>query len=163
MGQFEWAAAWAAVLSTGVVFGSSVPAAAASPPAWRVECSGDGKALECRALQQVVKGDDKQASAQLSVRMPPDGKTPTMLIQLPLGLSLVEPVQLKVDSGAVEKQPVQTCTTAGCFVGLQLNDKLLASMRSGTTLRLAFQDANKRTVTVDVPLLGFGLALDKVK
>jgi hypothetical protein len=25
------------------------------PAAWRVECTGDGKTLECRALQQLVR------------------------------------------------------------------------------------------------------------
>ena len=35
----------------------SAPAQApeASAAAWRVECSGDGKALECRAVQQVFQ------------------------------------------------------------------------------------------------------------
>ena len=59
--------------------------------------------------------------------------------------------------------PVQTCTTTGCFVGMQLNDKFLASMRGGTLLRIALQDSNKQPIALDVPLLGFSLALDKAK
>jgi invasion protein IalB len=134
-----------------------------TPAAWRVECSGDGKVLECRALLQIVNREDKHTIALLSVRVPADSKTPTLLIQLPLGIGLVEPVQLQVDGGPAEKQSVQTCTAGGCFAAMQLNDIFLASMRSGTTLKLSFQDANKRPVTIDVPLLGFGLALDKLK
>ena len=68
----------------------------------------------------------------------------------------------RVDNGPVDKQQVQTCTTTGCFVGMQLNDKLQAAMRSGTLLKLGLQDSNKRTINIDVPLLGFGLALDKI-
>ena len=30
-----------------------------TPAAWRVECTGDGKVLECRALQQIIKRDDR--------------------------------------------------------------------------------------------------------
>jgi invasion protein IalB len=86
-----------------------------------------------------------------------------MMMQLPLGLSVSEPVQIRVDNGPVEKQPIQTCTAAGCFVGLPLSDKLVASMRSGTLLKVVVYDANKRAVPIDVPLLGFSLALDKVK
>ena len=131
--------------------------------AWRVECGGDGKVLDCRALQHLVSGENKQTVAILSVRVPADSKVPTMLIQLPLGIALVEPVQLQVDGGPAEKQSVQTCTAVGCFLGIQLNDKLLAAMRSGKILKLTFQDTNKRSLSIDVPLLGFGLALDKVK
>jgi invasion protein IalB len=139
------------------------PAAANPVAAWRVECSGDGKTLECRAFQQVLQQQSRQLIAHLAVRVPPDSKTPVMMIQLPLGMNLAEPLQLKVDNGAVERQPIQTCTATGCFAGMPLPDKLVAAMRSGTLLKLAFQDSNKRPITFDIPLLGFGLALDKAK
>jgi invasion protein IalB len=145
---------------------SVIPAVRAQDPAsaaWRVECTGDGKVLECRALQQIVNRDDKHLLAQLTVRLPSDSKTPVMMLQLPLGLNLSEPVQFKVDNGAVEKQQVQTCTTTGCFVGMQLNDKFLASMRGGAVLKIALQDSNKQPIAIDVPLVGFSLALDRAK
>ena len=55
----------------------------------------------------------------LLVRRPPDAKAPAqMTIQLPLGLNLTEAVQIKVDNGAAESQPIQTCTNIGCFVSM---------------------------------------------
>ena len=142
---------------------SGLPAALAQdvPAAWRVECAGDGKTLECRAIQQMINREDKQLVAQLSTRIATDTKAPVLLIQLPLGISLTEPVQLKVDNGATERLPVQTCTNAGCIVSMPLKDPFLASLRSGTTLKIALQDTNKRTINIDVPLLGFSLAFDK--
>ena len=131
--------------------------------AWRVECSGDGKTLDCRAVQQMINREDKQIVAQLVARIPADTKAPVLLIQLPLGLNLTEPVQLKIDGGPVEKVPVQTCTNVGCLVSLPLKDPLLAAMRGGTTLKITVADTNKRTIAIDVPLLGFGLAYDKAK
>lgn len=128
--------------------------------AWRVECSGDGKVLDCRAIQQMINRDDKQLVAQFAARVGPD-KAAVMVIQLPLGISLTEPVQLKVDNGTAEKFPVQTCTNAGCIVSVPLKEPLLAAMRTGTLLKVAVQDTNKRTLNIDVPLLGFGLAFDK--
>ena len=62
-----------------------VEAQEAPPAAWRVECGSDGKVLDCRALLHVVNREDKKTVAQLSVRVPPETKTPAMLIQLPLG------------------------------------------------------------------------------
>jgi invasion protein IalB len=134
-----------------------------TPSAWRVECVGDGKTLDCRAIQQMINRDDKQLVLLLSARVPADTKAPVLLLQLPLGISLTEPVQLKVDNGSVEREPVQTCTNVGCIVSVPLKDPLLAAMRSGTLLKVSIQDASKRTINIDVPLLGFGLALDKAK
>jgi invasion protein IalB len=144
---------------------SGLPSALAQdvPAAWRVECAGDGKTLECRAIQQMINREDKQLVAQLSTRIAADTKAAVLLIQLPLGISLTEPVQLKVDNGVVERQPVQTCTNVGCIVSVPLKDPLLAAMRSGTLLKMSFQDTSKRTIAIDVPLLGFGLAFDKAK
>jgi invasion protein IalB len=54
-----------------------------------------------------------------------------MVLTLPLGLNLTEPVTIKVDNGAAERQPIQTCTNVGCFVALTLSDKMIAAMRPG--------------------------------
>jgi invasion protein IalB len=42
------------------------------PSAWRVECTGDGKSLDCRAIQQMINREDKQLVAQLAARALPD-------------------------------------------------------------------------------------------
>ena len=142
---------------TPAVLAQDTPASA-----WRVECAGDGKSLDCRAIQQMINRDDKQLIAQLAARMAAD-KTAVLLIQLPLGISLTEPVLLKVDNGTAERYPVQTCTNVGCIVNVPLKEPLMAAMRSGTLLKISIQDTNKRTINIDVPLLGFGLAFDKAK
>lgn len=133
----------------------------ATPAAWRVECSGDGKTLDCRAVQQLVAQDSRQLLIQVSARNAPDTKAPTLILQLPLGISLAEPIQIKVDSGKEERFPVQTCTNAGCLLSIPLKDPLLTLMRTGTMLKVTVYDGNKRAINIDVPLLGFGLAFDR--
>lgn len=131
--------------------------------AWRVECTGDGKSLDCRALQQLFQRETRQLVLSVLVRKAPDPKAALLAIQLPLGLNLTEPVQLKVDNGQVERQPIQTCTNIGCFVSMTANERLVAAMRGGNELKITFQDANKKPVELSVPLLGFGVAFDKVR
>jgi len=63
-----------------------------TPAAWRVECAGDGKTLDCRAVQQVFHRETRQLVASALVRPAADGKTGAMVITLPLGLNLTEPV-----------------------------------------------------------------------
>jgi invasion protein IalB len=133
------------------------------PAAWRVECTGDGKTLDCRAVQQVFQRETRQLLVSLVVRPAADAKTGAMILQLPLGLNLTEPVTVKVDNGAAEKQPIQTCTNVGCFVAMTVADKLLAAMRTGSVLHITVQDANKKSIDITLPLLGFGLAFDKAK
>jgi invasion protein IalB len=131
--------------------------------AWRVECTGDGKTLDCRAVQQVFQRETRQLLVSLVVRPAADAKTGAMILQLPLGLNLTEPILVKVDNGAAEKQPIQTCTNVGCFVAMTVADKLLAAMRTGSVLHITVQDANKKSIDITLPLLGFGLAFDKAK
>lgn len=135
--------------------------------AWRVECTGDGKVLDCRAVQQLFQRIPNQGDRLLVavlVRRPPDPKAlAQMTIQLPLGLNLTEAVQIKVDGGPAERQPIQTCTNIGCFTQMALNEKLVASMRTGKDLKVVVQGPEKKPVEMALPLLGFGLAYDKVR
>lgn len=143
---------------------ASAPAQDAA--AWRVECTGDGKFLDCRAVQQLFQRIPNQGDRLLVavlVRKPPDSKTAQMTIQLPLGLNLTEAVQVRVDGGPPERQPIQTCTNIGCFVSMAASDKLIAAMRNGKSLKITVQDPNKKPVEMPLPLLGFSLAYDKVK
>src|SRR5437660_3654012 len=131
--------------------------------AWRVECTGDGKTLDCRAVQQVFHRESRQLLLSVAVRPAADGKSGALVMTLPLGLNLTEPVLLKVDNGTPEKQSIQTCTNVGCFVAMTLTDKLIAALRAGSDLKVTVQDASKKPIEMGLPLLGFGLAFDKAK
>src|ERR1700738_3084573 len=69
----------------------SAPAPSASaqtaptPMAWRLECLGDGKVLECQTMQSLFNRDDGKMVVLVSVRLPAKAQ-PMMLLQLPLGL-----------------------------------------------------------------------------
>ncbi len=139
----------------------AAPTQASPPPAaWRLECVGDGKILECQIMQSLVNREDGKLVVVASVRFPPKTR-PTMLLQLPLGLNVAEPIQIAIDKGIADKQPIQTCTNAGCFVSMPLDDKFLLTMRTGTALRITVQDSAKNPVVLDIPLQGFAIALDK--
>ena len=145
---------------------NAAPAQAPESPsvaAWRVECTGDGKTLDCRAVQQVFQRETRQLVVSVAVRPAADGKSGAVIMQLPLGLNLVEPITVKVDNGVSERQPIQTCTNVGCFTAFTAADKLLAAMRTGSELKVTVQDANKKPIEMGLPLLGFGLAFDKAK
>jgi invasion protein IalB len=164
-----WLAALACTVASTAAMAQDKPPPALAPvsapavAAWRVECVGDGKALECQALQQLfrVENQNRQLVVQLGARLAADTHQPVLTMQLPLGINVAEPIQLKIDGGASERHPLQTCTANGCFATVTLNEKLLAALRAGTTLKITVQDGSKHSIDIDVPLLGFGLAFDK--
>jgi invasion protein IalB len=139
---------------------SSIAAVGSS---WRVECTTNGQALDCRAVQQVLTRENQQLVAGLTVRVPAETKKPVMMIQMPLGVMVSEAVDLVVDDGKPEQFNVQTCNQQGCFVGAPLADNLLTAMRNGKQLRIVFKNGNKQAITVTMPLAGFALVYDKVK
>ncbi len=144
---------------------AALPALAqgAGDPAWRVECTGDGKTLDCRAVQQAAQREGQPLLAAMAVRVPADVKKPVMTLQVPLGIQISEPVTLRVDEGAIEKFSLQTCTTTGCFIQQPLPDALVAAMRGGKSLQIGFRDQARQPVVATMTLLGFGLALDKAR
>jgi invasion protein IalB len=139
---------------------TDVPASASS---WRVECSNNGKALDCRAVAEVVQRDNHQIITALTIRYPAATKKPVMMVQVPLGVLVSEAVTLQVDGGKSEQAKVQTCTKAGCFAGSPVPDAMIAAMRGGKQIKVVFYNVNKQPVTVTLPLAGFGLAYDKIK
>ena len=155
----------AAVLSLAALMLAAPAPAQEGVAAWRVECTGDGKVLDCRAIQQLFHRESRQLLLMVLARRGPDAKTaPAQLtIQLPLGLNLTEPVLLRVDNGPPEKQPIQTCTNIGCFVSMTTSPQLLSAMRSGQELKITVYDGNKKPIEMSLPLLGFGLAFDKAR
>ena len=157
-------------IRTAVFLGAALACAGATAQdvaAWRVECTGDGKSLDCRAIQQLFHRESRQLLVAVLVRgatnNPKSGPTAQVAIQLPLGLDLTEPVLVQVDNGPVDKQPIRTCANTGCFAAFVANEKLVAQMRNGTLLKITVQDGSKKPVEMGLPLLGFGLAFDKAR
>jgi invasion protein IalB len=130
---------------------------------WRVECANDGKQLDCRTINRVHQRDNQQLIAAVAIRVAPDTKKPALAIQLPLGIQVTEQVTLRVDDGQMERYPVATCTQTGCVVGAAISDAMLAAMRSGKELKVAFQSMTRQTVTVTMPLAGFAIAWEKIR
>lgn len=137
--------------------------AAVGGNSWRVECTGDGKVLDCRLVQQVLLRENQQLVIGLTVRFPSETKKPVMMIQMPLGILVSEAVVFRVDEGKPESFNIQTCNQQGCFVGTPLAETMIAAMRAGKQIQIVFHNANKQAITVTMPLNGFGLAFDKVK
>lgn len=130
---------------------------------WRVECTNNAKALDCKAFLEVVAKNNRQIITAFTVRYPAETKKPVMMLQLPLGILLSKTVSVAVDDGRPQRSAVQTCTQTGCFVGAPIPNALINAMLTGKQLKIVFYNANRQPVTVTISLAGFALAYNKVK
>jgi invasion protein IalB len=135
------------------------------PPGWAARCGSASRdaPLECAIEQSAVLPRTGQLVILVNIRVPADTHTPSALIQLPLGLNLPGGAKLQVDDGAATDMQIQTCEARGCYAGTTIAPELLAAMRSGKQLKVSFQNLNKETLTVPLPLADFAAAYDKIK
>jgi invasion protein IalB len=139
---------------------SDVPATGSG---WRVDCNNNGKALDCRAFIDAVQRDKPQIIVSISVRYVAEAKKPVMIVQVPLGILVTEALAVSVDSDQPDRFVIETCTPAGCFAGSAISDALIAKMRAGKEVKIVFDNVNRKPITVTMPLVGFGVAYDKIK
>src|SRR3954464_7682823 len=83
--------------------------------------------------------------------------------KLPVGLNIPAGAKLQVDDGKAVDLPVQTCEARGCYAGAAVAPELLAAMKAGKQLKVSFQNLNKETLTVPLPLADFAAAYEKIK
>ncbi len=159
--------------------GSAVPAqtraqttqvapSAYSISGWRVECASRSNALSCQLVNQVVARANNGVIAGISVQQTGAEKTPTIIVQVPLGAAVDSPVRVGLNAGSEELLPFVSCYSSGCFARATLGDALLAQMRDGKqplSVSYASFDANmnRQTIRITLPLDGFAVAYDKLK
>jgi len=140
---------------------------AAQPPApgWVARCSSAGRdtPLECAVEETAVLTKTGQLIVLVNIRVASDTHQPVALVQLPLGLNLPAGAKLQVDDGKVVDLQIQTCENRGCYSNAPVSPELLAALKSGKQLKVAFQNLNKEVITIPMPLADFAAAYEKIK
>ena len=140
---------------------------AAQPPApgWVSRCSSPsrGAPLECAVEETAVLTKTGQLIVLVNIRVTGDTRQPVALVQLPLGLNLPAGAKLQVDDGKVIDLQIQTCENRGCYSNAPVSPELLAALKSGKQLKVAFQNMNKEVITIPMPLADFAAAYEKIK
>lgn len=135
---------------------------------WRVECSSQSNALACQLIDQVTARANNGVIAGISVVQAGAAKTPTLVVQVPLGAALDQSVRVGFNSGAEQMVPFVSCYNNGCFARATLQDSMLAQMRNAKeplSVSYSTYDANmnKQSIRITLPLDGFAVAYDKLK
>jgi invasion protein IalB len=134
---------------------------------WRVECSSRNNVLSCQLVDQVLARANNGVIAGISVLQAGEGKTPTMVVQVPLGVSIADGVRVGIGSNE-QLLPFISCYGSGCFARGAIGDPLLSQMRDAKQpLSVSYStfdgNMNKQNVRITLPLDGFAVAYDKLK
>jgi invasion protein IalB len=129
---------------------------------WTVNCGQGPDGLVCRASQSIAVASTRQLLVAVTFFKAPKATTHTLAVQLPHGLLLPAGATVQIDAEATLPLVVETCDQRGCYGNINVTDPILASMRKGKMLVVAFQNLNKDNVKVQLPLVGFPEALKKI-
>lgn len=133
---------------------------------WNTSCVAVGRdaPLTCTMEQQIIVLETGQRLARLSISKTQGNEGfGSLLLQVPLGLSIVDGLTMQIDDVAPMAIPIQTCDAAGCYAGYLIEDKLISAMRNGSKLVLSFFDLQKQKIAPEFTLAGFTSAYAKVE
>lgn len=143
------------------------PAQAAAPvlAAWRSHCNSASRQTvpECMVEQTAILGKTGQMLASVSVRVPPSGSQPVMMVQVPVGLFLPAGINVRIDEQPPLQLVIQTCDLKGCYAGSPISADMLKAMKAGKQLGVEFQNLSKQAITVPLTLTQFAEAYRSIQ
>jgi invasion protein IalB len=137
--------------------------AGSTQPTWRVNCSSSEAGLDCRVTQLLFVKTTGQRFLALAVRVPPDTKTPELLVEVPLRTYLPAGVSLQFGGDAAKTVPFRSCHQSGCLATYAATEAEIGAMLKGTDVVVSIQDQQRRPITLTVPVKGFAEAYAKIR
>jgi invasion protein IalB len=138
------------------------PEAQTQPPTWRVACDNSGKDFDCRVSQTIFLQKTGQRLLSVVVHRASKAEDPALMLHLPHGLFLPAGTTIQIDQGKLENLVIQTCDDKGCYAGAPVTKDILSALQKAEKLNVTFQDLQKQTITVPMPLAGFAEAYQKL-
>ena len=133
---------------------------------WSVVCRSAGReeTLACTMEQQIIVRETGRRLARLTIKTTKatEAGFASMLLQVPLGLSIADGLTMQVDQAAPVTIPIQTCDANGCYGGHIVDQALLSALRAGSQLVLSFFDLQKQKIDVNFTLAGFTAAYSRI-
>ena len=117
----------------------------------------------CLVFQRIRLKENNRTLLYVTFGYPPAGGGPVMVLATPLGVSLAAGLKVQVDEqGEPEQIPYNVCLADGCRASLLVSDQLLAAMKGGKMLKVAFANVQNKTLGLMVSLDGFEQASESL-
>ena len=124
---------------------------------WTVRCESNQKEsdTDCIILQSIVLKTGGDPILEFAVGYAPEDGVPTVIISLPLGISLPPGITIQIDDGDVASFPIERCEPNGCRAGMKLREATLAQLKTSVQVNITFHDNQRQPVSVPLLLEGF--------
>lgn len=129
---------------------------------WAVTCAQQATAKRCTISQQQADPQSRQRVLAVEIDAVSADKAEGILV-MPFGLALGSGVTLQIDDAA-SGTPLRfrTCLTAGCIVPINLDARMLMTLRKSTALKIKANADNGGLTAFSISLKVFGSALDRI-
>jgi invasion protein IalB len=131
---------------------------------WETRCDTPigAKAEQCAMVQNVVAEDRPNVTLVVIVLKPVDKKKPLMRVVAPPFVFLPTGLGLKIDQIDVGHVPFAHCFGSGCFSEVEMDDKLINQLKTGTTATFIVFQSPDDGVGIPVSLNGFAKGFDSL-
>ncbi len=129
---------------------------------WQVICrpqQADRAKLDCSMVYETFTTNDRVRVAAVEIVKGEKGRT--IIVSVPVGVSLKDGIELMLDGANRQVLGFASCQSNGCFATLDLDAKLVDTIRKGKNLSASFNDGQGSKVKVDISLVGFNAAFLK--
>jgi invasion protein IalB len=118
----------------------------------------------CRIYHRVRAQDDKTKVIFIAtVRFRGKDRMPMMILTLPAVANLQRGVTFQVDQSQIYRVNIQVCTAQSCLSEFKLTDDLMKLFRNGAQASFSFGINPQGDAKHDIPLAGFGVAVDALQ
>jgi len=147
---------------------SVAPAGEGEPPVrsthgdWQVRCDtpAGAKQEQCVLMQFVTAEDRDNVGLTVIILKTADKKARIMRILAPLGVLLPSGLGLKIDNADMGRAGFVRCLPNGCVAEVILEDKLLSTLRSGSTATFIIFQTPEEGIGIPISLNGFAPGYD---
>ncbi|ALM53257.1 invasion associated locus B family protein [Halomonas huangheensis] len=128
---------------------------------WEVNCPANAADGAC-TMTQLVDGSSGEPVLRVVVGNPPQLGSAAITFLTPLGVRLAPGLQLQIGSNEPIGMPYQVCVPQGCRADLPIRPELLTQLQGGSTATVSMIDPNGQRTNLNVSLMGFSAAKQRV-
>ncbi|WP_339760165.1 invasion associated locus B family protein [uncultured Sulfitobacter sp.] len=131
---------------------------------WVVECfEPNSIAQECQLYQRVLMNNGSAIAMVMVMAFGPPNNTLYIQAALPLGISVANGVNVRIDDAVSLNIPISRCTQQGCLIEGEVNETLENAMRLGTEAAITVLNPTEGAFVIPMSLSGFNEALTEIE
>jgi invasion protein IalB len=132
---------------------------------WQIRCetAPGAPGEQCALVQSVTAEDRPNVGLTVIVLRTADQKNWILRVFAPLGVLLAKGIGLTVDQAYVGSAQFERCLQNGCVSNVQLDDKIIAQLRSGKVARFDVYQTPEEGIGLPLSLSGFSAGFDRLE